>query len=175
MKFTVNDDGWYRLHVQYTSTGRRNQEGVLLDGECLSNLFLPREGTETDIVTIELTAGEHELALDHRDGDGVITRLTAAPCEPPAPLPAPHLTLSNPNASENAKKLMAYLGSVYGKKVITGQHTKDSPMGEVEYIHSVTGDKPALCGFELLGYSPNIQWDTSDEPTVEEARNNLNT
>ena len=175
MKFAVERDGWYRLHVQYAATGRRNQEGVVLDGECLSNLFMPKERTETDIVTIELTAGEHELELLHRDGDGVITRLTAVPCEQPAPLPEPHLTLSNPNASENAKKLMTYRGSVYGKKVITGQHTKDIPMGEVEYIRSVTGDKPALCGFELLGYSPNIQWETSDEPTVEEARGNLNT
>ena len=131
MKFAVERDGWYRLHVQYAATGRRNQEGVVLDGECLSNLFLPKEKTETDIVTIELTAGEHELELLHRDGDGVITQLTAVLCEQPAPLPAPHLTLSNPNASENAKKLMAYLGSVYGKKVITGQHTKDIPMGEV--------------------------------------------
>ena len=32
MKFAVERDGWYRLHVQYTATGRRNQEGVVLDG-----------------------------------------------------------------------------------------------------------------------------------------------
>lgn len=175
VKFSVEKNGWYRISAKYTATGRRNQEGVLLDGECLSNLFLPREKTETDIVTIELAAGEHELVLDHRDGDGVLEQLIVEPCAQPAPLPAPHLALSNPNASENAKKLMSYLGSVYGKKVITGQHTKDIPMGEIEYIHSVTGDKPALCGFELLGYSPNIQWETSDKPTVEEARNNQNT
>ena len=74
MKFAVERDGWYRLHVQYTATGRRNQEGVVLDGECLSNLFMPKERTETDIVTIELTAGEHvlRLYLDRRSPGGSI-------------------------------------------------------------------------------------------------------
>ena len=41
---------------------------------------------------------------------------------------------------------MALLGSLYGKRVLLGQHTKDIPMGEIAFIERVTGKKPAVCG-----------------------------
>ena len=43
MKFCVENNGWYKLTVQYTSTERRNQEAVFLDGECFANVFLPKD------------------------------------------------------------------------------------------------------------------------------------
>lgn len=172
--FDVDQAGWYRLSVVYRATQRRNPYGVTLDGECLSQVFLPKEKTETEMVTIYLEAGSHTLRMERREGDGVILQVILQEAQPDV-LPAPRTTLSDPQASPAARRLMQYLGSIYGKKMLTGQHTKDIPREEMDFIRRYTGKEPAVCGFELLGYSPNIQWETSDEDTVVEARNNLNT
>ncbi len=47
---------------------------------------------------------------------------------------------------------------------------------ELSYINNITGDLPALCGFELLGYSPNINYKDSGGEClneVNEARGTL--
>ncbi len=84
-------------------------------------------------------------------------------------------TPCNPQAAPEARELLAYLGSIHGKGVLLGQHTKTRQPRELEYIRSVTGKEPALCGFELLAYSGNIQWDTCDADCLEELYGNLGT
>lgn len=79
---------------------------------------------------------------------------------------------SNPNAQECVKKVMKYLSDISGEKIITGQHTQTLEMEELKHIQSVTGKQPALLGFELLSYSPNINYfDTDDECMVEVQEN----
>lgn len=74
----------------------------------------------------------------------------------------------NKNASEKAKELLNYLSDIAGKKIITGQHTQTKPMEEISYIHDITGKYPKLRGFELLSYSPNINFqDATEECTTE--------
>ncbi len=81
----------------------------------------------------------------------------------------------NLNAQQEVNDLLRYFKSIAGKKVITGQHTQNIEQGELSYINEVTGELPALCGFELLGYSPNINKDSDDVclKEVYEARNTL--
>lgn len=74
----------------------------------------------------------------------------------------------NPDASKEVVKVMNYLGEISWKGIITGQHTKTTEQAELEYIKKVTGKLPALCGFELLGYSPNIDFVHSDEVCLKE-------
>lgn len=64
----------------------------------------------------------------------------------------------NEHAIKAAKDLLNYLSETAGKAIITGQHTQTKPMEEIEYVRSVTGKEPALRGFELLSYSPNINY-----------------
>ncbi len=173
-QFSTEREGWKKIRLIYRATGRRNLYAVDLDGESLSGVFLPAGGEERTAVTLRLPAGAHELRLSRREGDAQILQVLLEDAEP-AVLPPARTGLSDPAASPAARGLMALLGSLYGKRVLLGQHTKDIPMGEIAFIERVTGKKPAVCGFELLGYSPNIQWETSDEPTVTEARNNQNT
>ena len=81
-------------------------------------------------------------------------------------------TPSNPNAQPCVHKLMAYLGQLAGHGILTGQHTKTRGMEELRHIEKITGKQPALVGFELLSYSPNINyWDTDDECMDEVAGN----
>ncbi|MDE6626959.1 MAG: glycoside hydrolase family 26 protein [Lachnospiraceae bacterium] len=81
----------------------------------------------------------------------------------------------NKNATRNAKKLLDYLYEVAGQKIITGQHTQTKPMEEIDYIREVTGKEPKLRGFELLAYSPNINYDDASEPCLTEVYENRDT
>ena len=81
----------------------------------------------------------------------------------------------NKNATPNAQKLLEYLENTAGNKLITGQHTQTVPMEEIDYIKSVTSKEPKLRGFELLGYSPNINYSDAGEACLTEVKENQNT
>lgn len=81
----------------------------------------------------------------------------------------------NENASSRACELLEYLYSISGNKIITGQHTQTNPMEETEYIKEHTGKEPKLRGFEMLGYSPNINYDDADGECLKEVEENKGT
>ncbi len=81
----------------------------------------------------------------------------------------------NKNASQKAIELLQYLCETAGKAIITGQHTQTNPMEEVTYIKKQTGKMPKLRGFELLAYSPNINYNDASEPCLTEIYENRGT
>ncbi|MDQ0192470.1 glycosyl hydrolase [Paenibacillus wynnii] len=81
----------------------------------------------------------------------------------------------NPNASGEVRAVLNYLSDLSGKGIITGQHTQTTVQKELRYIEDVTGKLPALCGFELLAYSPNINYEDSTEACLLEVEENKNT
>ncbi|MCH5281570.1 MAG: beta-mannosidase [Lachnospiraceae bacterium] len=81
----------------------------------------------------------------------------------------------NPNATQKAKELLAYLYETAGNAIITGQHTQTDPMEEVVYIKEITGAAPKLQGFELLGYSPNINYEDASQECLIEVEENKGT
>lgn len=81
----------------------------------------------------------------------------------------------NKNASKEACELLNYLENVSGNGIITGQHTQTIPMEEISYIKEVTGKEPKLRGFEMLAYSPNINYEDASEPCLTEVYENRNT
>ena len=74
------------------------------------------------------------------------------------------------NAIPEVHRVLEYLNSIEGKSIITGQHTQSMGMEEVECILQETGQLPALCGFELLAYSPNINWGDAGEECLAEIK-----
>lgn len=82
---------------------------------------------------------------------------------------------SNPNACASAKRLLNYLSETAGKAIITGQHTQTKPMEEIDYIRDNTGKEPLLRGFELLAYSPNINYDDASQECLTEVYENRET
>ncbi len=82
---------------------------------------------------------------------------------------------ANKNATEKAKELLNYLSDTAGKAIITGQHTQTNPMEEISYIREITGKEPKLRGFELLSYSPNINYENADAPCLTEIYENQHT
>lgn len=81
----------------------------------------------------------------------------------------------NPNAQQEVHSLLAYLGSIEGKGILTGQHTQTRSQEELALILRETGKLPAVCGFELLAYSPNIHLEGASEPCVTEVEDNQGT
>ena len=82
---------------------------------------------------------------------------------------------ANKHISHSAQNLLDYLSEISGKKIITGQHTQTNPMEEIDYIYEQTGKYPALRGFELLGYSPNINYNDASAECLTEVYENQNT
>lgn len=81
----------------------------------------------------------------------------------------------NPNALPCVHRMLAYLGELSGKGILTGQHTKTRDMEEFHHIEKITGKQPALVGFELLSYSPNINYMDTDAECMEEVAGNYGT
>ncbi|MBR1470380.1 MAG: beta-mannosidase [Lachnospiraceae bacterium] len=84
-------------------------------------------------------------------------------------------TAVNQNATEKARKLLNYLSDTAGKAIITGQHTQTIPMAEITYLKELTGKEPKLRGFELLAYSPNINYEDATAPCLIEIYENRGT
>lgn len=78
-------------------------------------------------------------------------------------------------AQEEVKNVMKYLSDMTYEGIITGQHTQTMEQEELKYINKITDRLPALVGFELLSYSPNINYDDIDEECYTEIVTNQNT
>lgn len=66
-------------------------------------------------------------------------------------------TLCNPNADENARRLMSYLADTYGKQFLSGQYCDDKyNRSELHAVQSVTGKEPAIAGFDFIRYSASM-------------------
>ena len=81
----------------------------------------------------------------------------------------------DPNAQPCVRNVLKYLSDISGDRIITGQHTQTMAMEELECIRRVTGKEPALLGFELLSYSPNINYADTDDECMTEVTENYGT
>ncbi|MCL2444432.1 MAG: glycoside hydrolase family 26 protein [Treponema sp.] len=84
-------------------------------------------------------------------------------------------TPCNPSASAEVKNVLEYLSQLRGKGIVLGQHTQTRAQEELTFIRGITGKEPALCGFELLAYSPNINYSESGEECLIEVEENKGT
>jgi mannan endo-1,4-beta-mannosidase len=85
------------------------------------------------------------------------------------------MNTANQFSSAEAKNLLNYLYEIRGKGIVAGQHTQTVPMEEISYIKQVTGKEPKLRGFELLSYSPNINYSDASPECLAEVAENKNT
>lgn len=85
------------------------------------------------------------------------------------------MTTADPKATKETRALLEYLHTTAGKQIITGQHTQTIPCEEIEYIRRTTGKEPKLRGFELLAYSPNINYEDASPECLKEVEENKGT
>lgn len=162
--------------VQYLNVNGVNQ------GE----LTCPYSSSFTEISggVVNLKKGKNTIELKAYWGYAFYDYITLKPASEKLTDLSPTRELSNPNASDSAKRLYSYLCDVYGKHIIAGQQEycgdhnynlwnspdvfiKDNE-AEFEYILEKTGKQPAIRGIDFLAYNSSSDWrDHAPERAIE--------
>lgn len=184
----VPEAGLYEMNVCYCEPYDTNKKVQYLQvngvnqGELsfIHNL----EFEETSGGVVNLRKGKNTIELKAYWGYTFFDYLTLAPADESLTNLNPTRKLSNPNASDSAKRLYNYLCDQYGNHIISGQqeycgehnynlwadpdtYIKDNE-AEFEYIMEQTGKQPAIRGIDLLAYRSNTNWtDHAPERAIE--------
>jgi mannan endo-1,4-beta-mannosidase len=82
----------------------------------------------------------------------------------PSPLPLGAIEPADPELSFEAREVLDYLTSIYGKKTLIGQ----DKFWEAERFHEATGKYPAIISSDLSGWS-KTRWDDQYKRTLQRA------
>jgi len=173
LSFTVDvpSDGVYDITVTCIGIGGSKINNLLVDGqhqgtfECGAVMY-----TDAPVKGVLLTAGQHELSITPSWGWMYVDKLTITPAQAISEdVYNVSSALINPNATENAKKLYAYLCDNYGKATLSGQVCDGGLKGtEITAIHAVTGRYPAILGLDMMDYPPSRRAMGASHPTAVE-------
>ena len=155
---SVPADGMYDLILTCKGIGGSKINNLLVDGqqqgtfECGSIKY-----DEAAVRSVLLSAGEHTVTVTPSWGWMYLDKLTVTKAEGiPNSVYAVSPALINPSATENARKLYAWLCDIYGKYTLSGQVCdKELNGAEIKAIHDVTGKYPAILGLDMMDYTPS--------------------
>lgn len=158
----VPEDGMYTISISFdASYGDKIQE-LQINGASQGNLSFSGKGwgDTLDFGPVKLNKGKNTVTIVSSWGWMNLDSLTIAPASL-STLQASN-QLSDKKATAEAQGLMNYLATVYGDYIISGQqeYYNQSREDEFEFLKELTGDYPAIRGFDLgsrcNGYAP---WD----------------
>lgn len=156
--FTVEvaETGFYDLKFLTSSSGYK-ENYVKVDGEQLGTIKTEDSSFAPSVMTrVYLTAGSHSVSVNKYWGYIELDNLTVQTSEPIDYAYHIDATLCNPNATDEAKRLMSYLADNYGTNILSGQYSPDGMYGkEYTVINKVTGKYPAVLGLDFIEYSPS--------------------
>ncbi|KAL2256054.1 hypothetical protein VTK26DRAFT_2262 [Humicola hyalothermophila] len=152
--FRVNSDSarLYDLNIRVAAIYGEKYTTVVLNGGASSEVHFAASETFTDVAAgqVLLDEGENTIDLVSNWGWYLIDSITLTPSAPRPPHsinPAP----ANPTANADARALYAYLRSVYGQKILSGQQE----LAWADWVAQQTGKTPALVSVDLMDYSPS--------------------
>ena len=152
------ESGFYDL-LFGSSAGGYKENYVNVDGDYLGNLVTDSsEIAESKLKRVYLDAGEHDVTVSKYWGWIDLDYLKVATSEPiPESVYQVSAELVNPNATENARRLMSYLADNYGKKILSGQYCDTGMYGkEFQVIRKETDKTPAVLGLDFMEYTPSF-------------------
>lgn len=154
---TVPEDGVYDLTFVCKGIGGGKTNKVQVDGQSQGEFTCA--GTTFEACAVHgvlMSAGVHTVTVTKSWGWIWLDSLTVTPAQPiPDSVYEVEPILINPNATEEARALYAYLCDSYGKVTLAGQHCDYGTVGaECSAIYDVTGKYPAIIGFDMMDYSP---------------------
>lgn len=172
----IPETGHYELHITYAAQHGDKPNTILIDGYSYGHLLFPAAATFQNVYacTVKLEAGEHIVTIQKFYGMIDIDAITFVKTDKPE-RPMPSFTLTNPKATPEAQQVMDFFASIYGRYIITGQHTSAASGPEIDYIYEVTGHYPAMRGFDLLSYSHATDTDNASQSAIDEIANNRGT
>ena len=169
---SIPADGFYQLEFVTRAQGGDKLNYVALDGDRIGEISSGTGKFGRDrIRRVYMTAGEHTITVSkswgYIDFDKVYV-YTAEPFDESVyDIPA---KLTDPNATDNAKRLMSYLCDIYGKQTLTGQYCDSGMNGwENMKIYEVSGKFPAVLGLDVGYYSQTGIDHGADISTTEQA------
>lgn len=154
--------GYYIFTLKTSTLGLVNYGAVdiWIDGALKGAAKVPNNKKGfSDVVVMKkiyLTKGEHTLSLQKSDGYTIaidyftIEELVQANKSKITIEPQ----LITPNPHPNAQRLMKYLCTIYGEKILSGQQSSGQGK-EIEMIFNVTKRYPAIRSFDFMDYSPS--------------------
>lgn len=153
---SVPEDGFYDLEFMIKPTGGDKINYVSVDGQSAGEIAAT--GTKYQrarLARVYMTAGEHEVMVTPYWGYINWDKVYVWTSEPfNEGIFDVSAKLVNPNATDNAKRLMSYLCDTYGEYIISGQYCDTGMNGwENMMIYNNTGEYPAVLGLDMGYYS----------------------
>ncbi|MBQ8965906.1 glycosyl hydrolase [Ruminococcus sp.] len=154
-KVEIPESGWYSLNFISAGVGGAKENNALVDGDKVGS-FRSASGKMGDSVigNVYVEKGSHDVTVTPSWGwidlDALV--ITASQLKDSYDVKG---ELSNKNATDSARRLMAFLKDNYGEKTISGQQCDGGLNGsEFKVIKEATGKTPALVGLDLMDYTP---------------------
>ena len=157
---TVETAGMYTLTVCYQNNfGGDKIQNIVVNGVDQGQMSFPENAKWSELTfgNIKLDAGENTVTIKGSWGwtnfDYIMLEEASL-----AKIEAKQTATCDPDAIDNAKKLMTYLASVYGEHILSGQQEiyQYGPHDleyEFEYIKEKTGKLPAIRGFDYGNFT----------------------
>ncbi|KAJ6260565.1 hypothetical protein Dda_4791 [Drechslerella dactyloides] len=151
IKFTVSSttQGLYDLQIVYNGPYGDKYTTVVLNGAGGGQVFLPATTTWVTVAAgqVLLNAGSNTIQIQNNWGWYLIDAILLSPSAPRPPHQV-STTPVNPNANSDAKALLKYLGSIYGKNILSGQQDQAS----LDWVTTNVGKTPAILGVDFMDY-----------------------
>ncbi len=184
----VPEAGLYEMNISYCepSDPRKKVQYLQVNNVNQGEVTFPYTPNfkETSAGIVNLKAGKNTIEFKAYWGYTFFDYLTLKPAPEKIRNLSPTKQLSNPNASDSAKRLYSYLLDQYGNHIIAGQqeycgehnyNSWNSPdvfikdnEAEFEYIKEQTGKQPAIRGIDFLAYNTSMDWrDHAPERCIE--------
>ena len=169
----VDTDGMYTITLGYSNPyGGDKIQNLLINGvdqgefSCIETA--DGEWADVNIGTVRMNAGNNTVTIKSSWGWTNFDYITIEPAEA-VDVYATDITSCDPEASAKTQNLMSYLASVYGQNIISGQqeiymYGPHDFEYEFEYLKDLTGDYPAVRGFDFLNQA-NILYGSDDGTT----------
>ncbi|MGN1412416.1 MAG: glycosyl hydrolase [Oscillospiraceae bacterium] len=180
-ELTVPEDAMYEIKVRYAqmlSEDGRMQTICVNGSDYMVNF--PYSDTWQDISfgMFRLKAGVNTIEIKPQYGYASYDTITVDKAVFPSLDVEP--TLADKEATPETQSLMNYLCDVYGNGIISGQqeiygggNDGDYEL-EFDFIENLTGELPAIRGFDFMNYNPLYGWDDNTTERVIEWVNERN-
>ncbi|MBQ8039190.1 MAG: beta-mannosidase, partial [Lachnospiraceae bacterium] len=156
---SIEETGFYDLSIVSKSGGSYKENLVWVDDEQLGSVVTESEDYADSVLSrVYMESGEHVVKIMKSWGWIQVDAIKVKPADELDPRRFDiEPVLVNPNASDNAKRLMTYLCDVYGTDIISGQFCDTGMVGhENATIWKTTDGKyPAILGLDMIEYTPS--------------------
>ncbi len=172
------EDGLYELKIGYSEASDPNKKVQYLNvnGQNQGEVTFPYYEGWAEITAgyIPLNKGSNTIEIASYWGYTMLDYLTVELADSSISSLKPSGVLSDPAATDEAKRLYKYLIDCYGNHIISGQqencgshnynfaadsstYIKDNE-AEFEYIQEQTGKQPAIRGIDMLNYNSTVDY-----------------